>query len=167
MAIKEEKIRISPIVKADLMAVFGLSNQKSVRTMSFNQEKIKLADHRRWFAKKLDDKNTVMIKASIGDILVGQARLDIESKKAVIGVSTSEKYRGRGIATMLINKAISAAAKRDLSRIDAFIKPENLGSQALFEKLGWAYRGQEELSGNKALKYSLKIKTKDGPNKNC
>jgi len=160
MITKKEKIQISPIVKDDLMAIFELSNQKSIRAMSFNQEKIKLAGHRVWFAKKLLDKNTVMLKATLDKTLVGQARLDIERKKAVIGVSTSEKYRGRGIATMLIKRAVSVATRRGLSRIDAFTKPENLGSQALFKKLGWAYRGREEVSGNKALKYSFKIKAK-------
>ena len=136
MITRKEKIQISPVVKNDLMAIFELSNQKSVRAMSFNQERIKLAGHRVWFARKLRDKN------------------------AVIGVSTSEKYRGRGIATMLIKRAVSVATRRGLSRIDAFTKPENLGSQALFKKLGWAYRGREEVSGNKALKYSFKIKAK-------
>ena len=161
MVIKQENIRISPIVKADLMAVFKLSNQESVRAMSFNQEKIKLAGHRVWFTRKLLDKNTVMLKATLDEALAGQVRLDIEKEKAVIGVSTSEKYRGRGVATMLIEKAVSVATKRGLSRVDAFIKPENLGSQALFKKLGWDYRGREEVSGYKALKYSLKVKPKN------
>lgn len=157
MVIKLEKVIISPIAKADLMAVYKLSNQKSVRAMSFNQEKIKLAGHRVWFAKKMLDKNVVMLKASVDDILAGQMRLDIEKKKAVIGVSTSEKYRGRGIATKLINNAVSVAKKRRVVQIDAFIKSENVGSEALFKKLGWAYQGREIVSGNKALKYSIKI----------
>lgn len=161
MVIQQEKIRISLIKKTDLMAVFKLSNQKSVRAMSFNQEKIKLAGHKIWFNKKLRDKNTVMLKATLGDMLVGQVRLDIEGKQAVIGVSTSEKYRGRGVATMLIKKAVAVAVKRGLSKINAFIKPENLGSQALFKKLGWDYQGKEIVSGHKALKYSLKIDRKN------
>jgi len=158
--IKREKIRISKIVKTDALAVLELSNQKSVRSVSFNQNKIKLADHTSWFAGKLLDKNVIYLKASVNGTLAGQVRLDIAKKTAVIGVSTSERYRGRGIATRLIKRIVQIAQNRGLLRIDGYIKPENRASQAFFEKIGWIYQGRKKISGNLALKYSLKLKVK-------
>jgi len=157
---KQEPVEVSPVGKSDLMDIFELSNQHSVRAASFNQNKIKLESHKKWFAKKLKDKNVIFLKATIRGELAGQVRLEIENGEAVIGISASEKFRGRSVATELLLSAIDAAKKRGLRAIIALIKPINSGSIGLFEKNGWVFVGQAEESGTSVNKYIYKLKKK-------
>jgi len=152
-----EIVQILPVNSGDMLKVFALSNEDSVRANSFNQDKIKLSEHRRWFEAKLEDKNSIMLKALIGKLLAGQVRLDIKNNIALIGVSVSEKFRGRGVGSMLIGIAIEKAAERDVETIEAYIKPENQSSVKLFEKNGFVYDSTAEISRNQAMKYILKV----------
>lgn len=154
---RREVVKVSHIVKDDLMDIYKLSNQDSIRAMSFYQDKIKLKDHKKWFAKKIKDKNVVMLKATIDDKLAGQVRLEAEGSEAVIGVSTSEKFRGRGIASCLLQEAARQAKQKGLTVINAYIKPENQPSINLFEKNGYVFAGKKKQAGAQANKYIYKI----------
>lgn len=139
------------------MSVFNLSNLESVRAVSFNSEKIELWNHKKWFASKLADENVVMLKAVLGEDFTGQVRLEIEGDSAVIGVSVNEKYRGRGIASKLLQAALVEAKTRGTKVVDAYIKPDNLASIGLFEKNGFVYEKDSEVKGVPAKKYICKI----------
>lgn len=153
----EHNVEISPVTQDDLLSIFNLSNLDSVRAASFNTGKIDLSGHQKWFAEKMADPNTVMVKAVLGEDFAGQARLSMEGAIAVIGVSVDEKFRGRGIASKLLQAAIEEAGRRGIEVIEAFIKPENLASIKLFEKAGFVLDQKTEVSGNDALKYVYKI----------
>jgi len=151
-------VDVLPVTSSDLMDIFELSNQDSVRAVSFTPEKIKLEDHRKWFSRKLADKNIIILKATIEGSLAGQVRLDLENDEALISISTSEYFRGMGVASKMLQSAIAEAKKRGLKTINAFIKPDNQTSIRLFEKNGWIYAGQEKESGVIANKYIYKTK---------
>jgi RimJ/RimL family protein N-acetyltransferase len=153
----KEEVTISLIDSGDMLDVFNLSNQASVRANSFNQDKIELEGHKKWFAKKLKDENSIMLKASINGIMAGQVRIDIEESNGLIGVSVSDNFRGRGIGSRLIEAAIGRAKDRDIKIIEACIKPENQASIKLFEKNGFIYDSKTEFSGCKASKYIFMI----------
>lgn len=154
---ESDQVEISPIGPGDVLDVYKLSSQKSVRENSFNQNKIALEDHKKWFAKKLADDNCIMIKAELGGTFVGQVRLEIEGKEALIGISTDEKARGRGVASMLLREAIKIGRKNHFLVINAYIKPSNEASIHLFEKNGWVYEKDEMVSDNLAKKYIYKF----------
>ncbi|MCX6809662.1 MAG: GNAT family N-acetyltransferase [Candidatus Berkelbacteria bacterium] len=156
-SVQKEEIQIRPIIKTDLMDVFNLSNQDDVRAVSFNSKKIKLADHKKWFARKIKDENSIMLKAQIGGKFAGQIRLDIEEKKALLSVSVDSKYRGRGIASKLIQAAIRETKKRNVKIIEACIKPENIPSIDLFEKNNFISDGKVKVSGFWAMKYLYQL----------
>jgi RimJ/RimL family protein N-acetyltransferase len=153
----KKEVVITEIKESDLLKIYELSNQPSVRAVSFNQSKIKLADHKKWFVKKINDPNVLMLKATIGDELAGQLRLDIEGDRALIGISVSEQFRGQGIAGKLINEVLERAIERKIKLIEAFIKPDNAASINLFEKYGFKYTHQTDQFGERANKYILKL----------
>jgi UDP-2,4-diacetamido-2,4,6-trideoxy-beta-L-altropyranose hydrolase len=157
-----DKTIVLPMSDEDLIPVFDLANEPSVRTASFNQNEIELEGHRKWFKNKLQDNNAVMLKSVTAEKLTGQVRLDIEGDKAVIGISVSEKFRGRGIGSELLQAAIKEAQKRGIKEIEAFIKPDNSSSIALFEKNGWVFSNETEVSGVKAKKYIYIVKEENG-----
>lgn len=148
-----DKVVISPITEADVKSVFNLSNQPSVRKNSFNEEVIDFNNHKKWFSNKLEDKNVIMLKAEYQQKFAGQARLEIDQESALVGVSVDQEFRGKGIGLDLLRAIITAAKKRDIKKIDAFIKPENVASCKLFEKAGFVYNQETKFSGKRALKY--------------
>ncbi len=157
VGINKETVRVLPVLKDDLIEIFKLSNQESVRMASFNQQEISLEEHKKWFARKLGDKNVIMLKAEIDGQLAGQVRLEIEGSEAIIGVSTSERFRGRGVASRLLRGAIAKAKQRKIAFINAFIRPDNFPSIGLFEKNGWVFSGKQKVSGVLANKYRYEV----------
>jgi len=140
-----------------MIDVLALSNQDSVRANSIKSEKIDLEDHKKWFARKIEDENTIMLKSLTGNQFSGQVRLDIEGDTALIGVSVSEDFQGKGIGSDLLQAAIEKAKEQGLKAIEAFIKPENSGSRRLFEKNGWIFQEETETDGVRLLKYIYTI----------
>jgi len=155
--IQKEVVRVLTVAEGDIMDIFRLSNQGSVRLASFNQREISLEEHKKWFVRKLGDKNVIMLKAEIDGQLAGQVRLEIEGSEAIIGVSTSEKFRGRGVASRLLRGAITKAKQREIAIINAFIRPDNLPSIGLFEKNGWNFSGKQKVSDVLANKYIYEV----------
>ncbi len=155
-----EKVRISKVTAKDVLEVYKLSNQPSVRSASFSQDKIDLEGHKRWFENKLKDNNAIMLKASISGKLAGQARLDINGKTALVGISTSEDFRGKGVASKLLQAIIRKARNRGIETIDALIKSNNRASIGLFEKNGWVFVGDCIEQDTGAKKYIYKINGK-------
>jgi RimJ/RimL family protein N-acetyltransferase len=155
---EQKDIQISSIVFDDLIDVFNLSNQDTVRVNSFNNNKIDLEEHKKWFKGKLEDKNVIILKAVVNNELAGQVRLDLEDNDALIGVSVDEKFRGEGIASKLLQAAIAKIESNGrIKTISAFVKPENLASIRLFEKNGFVFDREDEVLGNNALRYKFNI----------
>jgi RimJ/RimL family protein N-acetyltransferase len=155
---KDEKIEILPVEKEDSNDVLALSNHDSVRKASFNPKKISPPEHKKWFAGKIRDKNTIFLKATHLGEFAGQVRLEIEAAKAVLSISVDERHRGKGIASMLVKAAIAVAKRKKLSRIEALTKSDNPASQKLLEKNGFIFKGEKNINGIDARKYFLVLR---------
>lgn len=157
---KTEKVlgvKILPIDESDMKSVYDLSNSNSVRQNSFNPNPIQLESHMKWFERKLKDESVVMLKAVVEQDFAGQARLEIVGDAAVIGISVDDRFRGKGVASSLLQDIINVARNRGLKTIEAYIKPSNQASIKLFEKNGFIFQEQTEVSSQEALKYILDI----------
>lgn len=124
----------------DMKAVFDLSNDELVRQNSFNQEKIEWESHQAWFRNKINDENSLfyLIKDLKGD-LIAQVRFDkIMDTEGDISISVASQFRGKGYGVKVLN-AVSEKiiAEKKIKIIKAYIKNENLASQAIFEKAGY------------------------------
>jgi|GEM_PF-2995351 len=54
-------------------------------------------------------------------------------------------YRGRGIATQAVRRALEIAQKVEMPRVDIALRPENAACRRVCQKLGGEYAGRTEL----------------------
>ncbi|MFA7252984.1 MAG: GNAT family N-acetyltransferase [Patescibacteria group bacterium] len=155
----KQSIEILPVDKSDMLSVFNLSNEPDVRAVSFNNDEIKLEDHKKWFAKKIADKDAIFLKAEVDGKFAGQIRYEIEGNEALVGISVSKDFRGMGIGSILLSKGAKYIAENrpEVTLIRAYIKISNQASVHLFEKNGFKLNKKETIDGNEAFLYLLEI----------
>ena len=156
-----DNIVLVPATPTDMTNVFHLSNNKAVRANSFNSQPIKLAEHKAWFAQKLRDRNSLILIAKHGGQFVGQIRFDIKDNVATGGISLDPKFRGKGLASVILLQGINYlhSAKPQVKVIIAYIKPQNTPSIKLFEKNGFVFVKQTTINKQDAVEYQLNLES--------
>jgi ribosomal-protein-alanine N-acetyltransferase len=81
-----------------------------------------------------------------GEKVIGSITLDkgrgAHSCKAELGYVIARKYWGKGFATGAIQLAVEIGFKDlDVERIEAYVDPDNIGSQRVLEKNGFTKEG--------------------------
>lgn len=152
------KIKLEPAKENDLIRIFELSNDNIVRENSFQSDRINFNDHKRWFSKKLNDNNSLILMATSEDEFVGQIRFDF-GKENVMGVSITKDFRGLGLGSILIKKGLNYVESNKIgaNKITAYIKDTNISSIKSFEKAGFRLDDSIKINGIKALRYICKI----------
>ncbi len=137
---------------ADEQVYLEWANDKDVRKYSFDQNIITPENHHRWFQKKIEKQNVLMlIFYNAEKHLLGQVRIEGEDE-VVIGVSVAREHRGKGLSANIISKAsieyLRIFPKRS---IFAYIKSNNISSLKCFEQAG--YKIYEENKSEGFFKY--------------
>ena len=135
--VKKFEIKLATI--DDMKSVFDLSNDDLVRANSFNQEKINWENHKQWFNEKLNNKNCIfyMIK-DYKNNLISQVRLDKNADEGDISISISSEFRGKGYGVKILKYASEKfLSEAKIKKINAYVKPTNKASKAIFEKAGY------------------------------
>lgn len=145
----------------DLGLYYDWANETDVRNQSFNNQIISLESHTKWFYKKINDHNCVMIVGEIAGISVGQVRFenDLTNKISVIGISIDKNNRGKGISNELLLQASNYFF--DIFSeftINAYIKETNLKSIHTFIKAGFQFSERLNYMGCDAVLYTKSIK---------
>jgi len=87
---------------------------------------------------------------------LGLVRFDLAEDEATISINLNPIARGRGLAGFIIIRTVDLLFKRyNISRVSAFIKPQNLRSVTAFERAGFSMKGHCSISGNEAQHYIL------------
>jgi len=149
LAAEPMSFKLRAAAPRDCRRIFELSNSPSVRANSINPGKIDWASHRRWYAAKLKDTRYLFLVAETGGKFVGQLRYELDGPEALVSVSISDAFRGRGIAATILadgNKKLFAFFP-GVRRINAYIRPANKPSLRAFEKAG--YRSEKKVLMNK------------------
>ncbi len=139
---------------ADEALLLRWRNDVDVRREFFSDNEVSPAEHSRWFASKLADREvTRILVAEIDGRPVGQARID--RARALVGeisVVVDTDFRGRGLGTELIAKATElAASELGLERVEAHIKASNQASRHAFERAGYGDERAEIHDGEPCL----------------
>ena len=128
--------------------VWELANEPTVRAGSFRPEAIPWADHERWFAEKLADRQYLFLIAHDADgKAIGYARFTGRIDTAEISIAIAAAVRGRGYGSEIIRRATRRCGA---IRLEARIKPENHASRRAFEKAGYVYSHRTEVGGQPA-----------------
>ena len=135
----------------DLMLYFEWRNEPAVIANSLSHNAVTLRDHRRWFQRKVNDSMACLYVIEVDSVPAGQIRFELAGTQATVHYSLDAGFRGRGLATPSMRRALLALRleKSDLSDVVAEVKPANIASSRVFERLGFARdRYDEELQAN-------------------
>ncbi len=144
-----------------MMDIFKLSNSPEVRAVAFHSLPISLSEHQLWFQEKLHDTCCLLIVAEINGIFAGQIRFDINTlhQSAVISISISADFRGKGFSISLIEKAVQLLKEKQpqLITIEAKIKTTNIASIRFFEKARFCYQQDSIYEGYPIVEYRYNL----------
>lgn len=147
----------------DCEKIFELSNDPIVRKLSYQQKPIEFDDHVHWFVKKLYDENFLLLVAfSELHNFIGQIKFELNKEKAIIGISITEKFRGKGIAKKLLELSHNFLKKTrpEIIQIFAYIKKENIASNKLFKHFGYKKIRDVKINNIASIEYIYKLKGK-------
>jgi UDP-2,4-diacetamido-2,4,6-trideoxy-beta-L-altropyranose hydrolase len=150
---------LRPGAEDDSRRLWEWVNDPVTRQASFSSEPIPWDEHAAWFARRLQDPDSVMYLAcDEEDNPVAFVRFDIDGSVAAIGINVAPDQRGKGYGTEAIRLAGERlAAERSIDRIDAYIRPENQASLRAFAKAGYEGREPCTVKGQPAVRMALAI----------
>lgn len=145
----------------DLMTYFKWANDKDVRNNALNKEPIPLESHKKWFESRVKDQKEHLLYVLVdNNIPVAQVRFDLEQDTLLVDYSVDANSRGKGLGTIVLQKAMDAAIKSDIVffRFNAFVKDGNIGSARVFEKLGYTHTKDELIQEESYKFYEKRVK---------
>ena len=146
-------LRIRKPALRDAKFLWQLRNQKAVRKASFNMKKIPWAGHENWLLGRLKDPKVAFYLISKGPEPIGQIRFDRKSKAAVVNISISKEFTGKGFGARAVKMATRKYLKNhSVNQVIAFAKEKNRASVNCFEKAGYANKGKTIEEGFRCVK---------------
>jgi RimJ/RimL family protein N-acetyltransferase len=119
----------------DAKLLYDWVNEPTVRKNSLYSEEILWEQHLNWFYNKLLSSQTVLLIWIFDNKLVGQSRLDYREGYWLIDYSIDSHYRGKGFGSKIIEELMK---NKKYSPLKAQVKPSNVGSTKVFQKLGFS-----------------------------
>jgi UDP-2,4-diacetamido-2,4,6-trideoxy-beta-L-altropyranose hydrolase len=134
-----ERLILRKAKEGDLLLYYEWANDPKVRKNSFSSAPIKLSDHKTWFQRKRNSKNSFLYIFEYLAIPIGQIRFDVDGSLAEIDYSIDSKYRGEGFGYQLLKKGIDQITNELINKpkFTAKVKTSNLASKRVFEKIGF------------------------------
>jgi UDP-2,4-diacetamido-2,4,6-trideoxy-beta-L-altropyranose hydrolase len=139
----------------DCRRLWTWANEKEVRAFSFHSDPIPWENHVSWFNTKINDPQTFLYVAyTAEEEALGQARIEIEGRRATISVSIDREFRGQGYGSLIISLASQRLFLTSESEtICAYVKPANKASAFAFLKAGFKEGGMAIIHGHQALEF--------------
>jgi UDP-2,4-diacetamido-2,4,6-trideoxy-beta-L-altropyranose hydrolase len=149
-------VRVRRARESDSRLLWEWANEPGVRASAFSQQAIGWEEHSTWFQAKLADKDCMILIGEVSDAQpIGQVRINQKpNREAEIDLSVARDFRGAGYGSLLLETALQEVFDScRITKVHAFIRPENLASARAFEKAGFLRLGEMQVKGNPALHY--------------
>jgi len=149
LANKDAPLHIRCAESRDEDLLLAWANDPLVRANAFRSERITEREHRKWFRRKLKDRQGCRIYIVEVDegVPIGQVRFELEHGEWKISYSLASSFRGKGLGAGLLQAAIRRLLM-DTGQPDVVVfgevKPENLASRKIFASLGFAQHGHRD-----------------------
>jgi RimJ/RimL family protein N-acetyltransferase len=143
------QLRLRAATMADAKFLFRLRNDPTTRANSFSTSEIAFADHRAWLSTRLADplrRVRLFVAVTVGqdleEVPIGQVRFDFDGHpdRAEMSIALARSFRGRGLATPLLRRALGYAPAF-VERVLARVRVENEISQKAFLKASFRRHG--------------------------
>src|SRR5262249_53821477 len=137
--------------------IWEWANDPEARSMSFSSQSISWENHVAWFTSKRRDPAALLyVVTDDNKRPVGQVRFELNDERAVLSISIKPGLRGQGLgSTTLLAATEELFQFSNATAIDAYVKPENHGSQRLFDVAGFRRQGIAEIEGQSAIHFAL------------
>ena len=145
-------LRLREVTGKVMDLLFRWANDPVTRKNAFHTEQIPYETHRAWFVKMLADRDIMkyVLCSSLANSDkvqdIGQIRLSIEDKEALIDYSIDAAKRGQGYGTKMILMAEEKLRelRADVIYCKGQVKFENIASAKAFEKCGYDREEKEQ-----------------------
>jgi UDP-2,4-diacetamido-2,4,6-trideoxy-beta-L-altropyranose hydrolase len=127
----------------DCALLYNWANTSDARRSAIKKDQIDWQEHKTWFDSRLNSPHTKIYIAEIGGFPIGQIRYDLRYDFWVISFYIVEKYRGYGLAKLLIEQTKKNFIDHDLH---AYVSEHNLPSASVFQKSGFYIIGKSEVN---------------------
>lgn len=145
-----ERFQLRPVEPHDMLPIWRLANDPTVRDRSLSTESISLDDHARWFDRKLASPDTRMWVFDLKGLIAAQIRYDlVEPDVAEISFSVAAGFRACGLGTRLLDATRTRASEQlGAARLRAIVRGENAASMRIFEKSGFQLALTKTIQGH-------------------
>ena len=98
---------------------------------------------RRGWLERLDAgaESALTLVAEVDRRAIGQLDLWVTHGRAELGMAILDGYRGRGIGSALMERAVAWARERGLAKVSLEVWPHNTAAIGLYEKFGFRREG--------------------------
>jgi RimJ/RimL family protein N-acetyltransferase len=148
-------LKIREATESDAKLIFNWSNDPLVRAQSFYSKTIEFDNHKNWFKEKLQNYNSLLLINKFDESNIGLVRFELEKNMCTIGILLDEKYRGKGLSSLMLINSSAYYFKRFSMPIFAYIKESNIASIRSFEKAGYKVFNETMVNGFNTLVYKL------------
>jgi len=132
------------------------ANDPLVRRSSFHSGTIDNETHRRWFYSRLREvqRCKIYILETDRGLSIGQVRFEKKAGGWEVDFSLAQEARGVGLGRPLVKAAIAELLPVESGiMVYGRVKPDNLGSQKIFERLGFSAKSSgAEITYSRLLK---------------
>ncbi|MFT5171599.1 MAG: RimJ/RimL family protein N-acetyltransferase [Candidatus Marinamargulisbacteria bacterium] len=136
-----ESISLRAASLEDAQALYAWATDEEVRRWSFNTRGFSYESHVEWLSEKLNNSDQMQIlMANIGADQIGYIRFErLSPDMAEVSFALAGLWRGQGLGTRLLTIGISHIKEiwTGLIAIQGKVKPGNVASEKLFEKLAF------------------------------
>jgi UDP-2,4-diacetamido-2,4,6-trideoxy-beta-L-altropyranose hydrolase len=155
-ALLDRELKLRFVRESDCRFLFDWAVDLVARAASFHSQPISWEDHTHWFRERLQDPHSVLyIGESAEDEPVGLVRFHVNEDRAVVSVNVAPTFRSKGWGRELITLATRMLVRaRSVSRVEAFIRPDNQASIQLFGACGFQLYGKERVLDQDALLFT-------------
>ncbi len=143
----------------DMEQLWVWANDPSVRRNSYHPEPIPLAEHKKWFEKKFNAPESLILILELDGTAAGQVRYDrIDAETAEIDFSIDARFRGLGLGIKILEMSFNEIFNRlPINTVRAEVFQSNPASQAALKKTGFKLEDACAIKGVPILIY---LKTK-------
>tara|TARA_B110000503_G_C7114370_1_gene399641 strand:+ start:1218 stop:1661 length:444 start_codon:yes stop_codon:yes gene_type:complete len=126
------RVEIKKATIEDSDFLLSLRNEKSTKKNSFNTNKINKKNHKSWFKKELDNKETILLIAYKNFEKIGSVKYIFKDIFAYVSISIEKNFRNLGYGSIVLKAAELFLKKRTI--IVAKVKKGNKKSINIFKK---------------------------------
>ncbi|MBN2881028.1 GNAT family N-acetyltransferase [Candidatus Woesearchaeota archaeon] len=140
------KFNIRFATQDDCEILYSWRIDPDVRKVSKDSSEFTYDSHKAWFTKALMNANIKIFIVELDNIPAGQVRFNIQNDSAVISVSLSKDYRGKGLGSKVIQLASNKfCSEFNINKIIAYIRQDNISSRKSFEKAGYTLLNDKDI----------------------